>query len=131
MTTEPFLFTEAQLKSFLNLSHVDQEEILRERGLIADEPVDAMRDAIADALDGMRFDYYPDPAAELTERLRKAGMELAQPKELTREMVEAMTFPSCDAAYREVYGDPVPKVDTPYTKAFARHFHTALTEALK
>lgn len=48
-------------------------------------------------------------------------------KNTKRVAVEEAVLAACDAAYCEVYGDNVPKVDTPYIKAFVRHFTAALS----
>ena len=134
MTTEPKPYTLAEWRARLSphIFEMIQEE-LRERGLIAEEPVDPLLEKAVELVDL----WLPDEtelrheAIDLALAALRRGMELAPRKTLTREMVEEMTFPACDAAYREVYCDPVPDVKTPYVKAFARHFYAALTEALQ
>ena len=138
MTTETKLLTEAELRRDLTDACVGVSEIERlvrkwgERGLIAEEPDkrEAAYQAFLDRLEpgGAGFDMKFIFCAGYDAAVQ--DMELA-PRKLTREMVEEMTFSACDAAYREVYCDPVPEVKTLYVKAFARHFHTALTEALQ
>ena len=136
MTTEPKPLTEADIRAGLpRLSENDLSNVLalfRERGLIAEEPVDRLMKKAVELV-GL---WLPDEtelrheAIDLALAALRRGMELAPRKTLTREMVEEMTFPACDAAYREVYCDPVPEVRTPYVKAFARHFYAAIQEAL-
>ena len=133
MTTELKLLTEADIDRFRTMSQEAVTAELRERGLIAEEPVDRLMKKAVELV-GL---WLPDEtelrheAIDLALAALRCGMELAPRKTLTREMVEEMTFPACDAAYREVYCDRVPEVRTPYVKAFARHFYAALTEALQ
>lgn len=68
----------------------------------------------------------------MTYTVAKAERILAEAK--AREAVvdydlERAVISACDAAYREVYGDNVPKLDTPYVKAFVRNFTLPLAPA--
>lgn len=132
MTTETKLLTEAEWVAMLGPSAFKMKEHrLRERGLIAEEP-DAIHRLAAEICAKLRgTGSSAAMVKEVEGMIRRRGLELAPRKELTREMVEEMTFPACDAAYRDVYCDRVPEVETAYVKAFARHFHAALTEALQ
>ena len=136
MTTEPKLLTEAEWRNIWRSTGTYQPfpewvEPYRERGLIAEEPDAIHRLAAEICAKLLGTGSSAAMVKEVEGMIRRRGLELAPRKELTREMVEEMTFPACDAAYRDVYCDRVPEVETAYVKAFARHFHAALTEALQ
>ena len=132
MTTEPKLLTEAEWLAWMQKPQSTEKALtdLRARGLIAEEPVDPFR-FLAQTITDYLNPQADQEDVEHVEGLIRNTRELAPRKELTREVVEEMTFPACDAAYRDVYCDRVPEVETAYVKAFARHFHAALTEALQ
>jgi hypothetical protein len=100
--TEPKLLTEAQAIEMWNQAQKSAPatfiEIFRERGLIAEEPVDPLlveaRQIIADTCDtheskGQWLDGVWDDEQEMAIALAALhrGMELAPRKELTREVV--------------------------------------------
>ena len=138
---EPKLLTEAEARKLRNLTRDEYVAELRERGLIAPEPVDpdlleareiAARVFSEDKSDwhaqkvreGKGDDYTPVVAALAGV---KRGKELAQPKPLTREMVEeALSMATLDHLLS-------PKgIDHP--DAFnmrAKRLHAALMEQMK
>lgn len=98
MTTEPKLLTEADFNRVWALrdSPVELRAFLRERGLIAEEPVDRLMKKAVELVDL----WLPDEtelrheAIDLALTALRRGMELAPRKELTREMVIAAVQPN-------------------------------------
>ena len=126
--TEPKPLTERELLGLLEWN--TKEEILdelRERGLIADDPVDPdlleAREIATDHAAKFGHDYvrYPDDDAAVVQiafAAIKRGRQLEQPKPLTREMVAT--------AMLKVWGG-VPH----WAQAYAPSLHTALVEQMK
>lgn len=133
MTTEPKLYTETEARSDWRVMATEGDfvQALRERGLIAEEPVDqllAEAREIAASLGDWSI-YSPDNVRKGRHdddcRVRIAlaafrrGMELAPRKELTREMVTGIVVQNTT-----VVGDGVATFDI-------EAIHAALTEALQ
>ena len=97
--TEPKLLTEAEaLELYLNLPRADYLSALRERGLIAEGPVDPLREAVIAAnAEAMRKLHFTDTDAEpkwlavFVDALRDRGVTVAERKELTLETVREAT----------------------------------------
>ena len=153
MTTEPKLLTEADLYRFREMSQEAVTAELRERGLIADEPVDPLlveargivravglsltgpgdgAERCDMAASGDCDDFYENKIALAA--LRR-GMELAPRKELTRQKVREMVKAALrdSAAVLEyddfLLGSPV----GPAREAddFVTRLHAAIQEALQ
>jgi hypothetical protein len=71
----------------------------------------------------LRAEIAEREAANERDRAALAAME-AEP-----DALEAAVIAACDAAYREVYDEKVPKLNTPYVKAFVRNFALPLAPA--
>lgn len=116
MTQEPKLLTEAEWNDRFDTKSADEIIAeLRERGLIAREPVDPLLEEaetlhhawVAGAIDG-RCD-----AISLALAALRRGMELAERPTLTREMAKEICF---DAGY--------------YNEQYLDRLHAALVERL-
>jgi hypothetical protein len=97
MVQEPKLLTEAEARNLYNCmaDATDLVEVLRERGLIAPEPVDEITVELCNAMNASvyRLEHFmQDEAENLREELRSRGIEIgrAERAALTREMVEAL-----------------------------------------
>lgn len=121
MTTEPKLLTEAEWLAWMQKPQSTEKALtdLRERGLIAEEPVDRLMKKAVELVDL----WLPDEtelrheAIDLALAALRCGMELAPRKELTREMV------------RKIYNGTKPF--SPTDEAHITRIHAALTEALQ
>jgi hypothetical protein len=88
--TEPKLLTEVGVRALLDLSTKPDQfrNYLREQGLIAEEPVDPLMEALSWAV-GQHFDMTDEQLADIVDeaRAKGVGMELAERPPLTRRMV--------------------------------------------
>lgn len=116
MTQEVKLFTEKEARIFLGMVPAKALAELRERGLIAEEPVDPLQEAV-EAIWHLAIGPKHEAVPKMTAELRRRGMELAPRKELTREMVG------------KIYN--ATKLFSPTYEAHITRLHAALTEALQ
>ena len=103
--TKPVLLTVAMAEALGAMSPECRVKMLRERGLIAPEPVDAL---LVEAL-RLCEDWDADPVSgtdALALAALRRGMELAKP-ELTREMVRSAAWDACQISgyFDEAYVD--------------------------
>lgn len=134
---EPKLLTPHDLDRFREMSQSAVEAELRERGLIAEEPVDPLR-AMADKFavsqgccDGGPFS---NEVFALLEQAKAIGMELAPRKELTQEMVRKAlhaTMLECNAIDRYDFDDEAMTHDKRNLECAVNRLHTAIQEALQ
>jgi hypothetical protein len=144
--TEPKLLTEAQAIEMWNQAQKSAPatfiEIFRERGLIAEEPVDPLlveaRQIIADTCDtheskGQWLDGVWDDEQEMAIALAALhrGMELAPRKELTREVVREAVIGSepnllISPDFRSCYEETRQEAEN-----FVDRLHAAIQEALQ
>jgi hypothetical protein len=89
--TEPKLLTEAEVRELLTRPDSEAEawiEVLRERGLIAPEPVDPLRLLAVQIVDYLNPQGDEKDGQWIVNHIRQSGMELAERPTLTREMVQ-------------------------------------------
>lgn len=135
MSETPKLLTEAEAEFICNKSPLEGVRMLRERGLIAPEPVDPLIEAL-DAMLRRRFlnpqpDVLADDASFLRSFFSQRGMELSA-RPLTREMVrEALrdALRETDMLDRGDFDRPVSEGFRVRAEEIATDLHTALTEA--
>jgi len=126
--TEPKLLTEADAQYFARVARQCDTSVfvakLRERGLVADDPVDPdlleAREIATDHAAKFGHDYvrYPDDDAAVVQiafAALKRGRQLEQPKPLTQEMVVK--------AHQKALGD--------FGSLSIHRLHTALVEQMK
>jgi len=122
--TEPKLLTEAEWRNVFAYNADIAITYIRERGLVADDPVDPdlleAREIATEHSAKFGHDYvkHPDdeaPVVQIALAALKRGKELAQPKPLTREMVAK--------AHQKALGD--------FGSLSIHRLHAALMEQMK